>query len=298
MKTTLNILLVCAFLVHSTLAALSGQPDYVGLTPVGNTFEGPYATLFEPSGKFFLTVRHWPFKKKQNGSYDHILEFGNGQRCEVKTIHYFSTNTNSYDIAIGELKTAVMDVEIPKVWWQMPQDLKQFEVEITGYSYLDGWYTGNRGTIYFNPPAEVDRVLAYVQPLVRGGYSGAPIFYQGKILGVNFGASTSGGVGVATLLFLVFKDRWSSFPPGIVSPCPTNKTETLVSASGSVLEIILRTPPGTRYQIATSEDLSQWIPVHEKSGFIESIPGDSQWETKVRWNTSSAPSAYFRAERQ
>ena len=301
---------MCTFLVRSAIAALSGQPDYVGLTPVGNSFEGPYATLFEPSGKFFLTVRHWSFNqvwnnKKKAYVYNHELMFGNGQRRKVKNIQYFSSNINSYDIAIGELETPMTGAVIPKVWWQMPQDLKQDQIEIVGWSYLDGWFTGTQGHIYFNHPVEMYKSIAYCQPSVRGGYSGAPVFTikngEKTLIGPNWGgwgSSPGGGYagGWATPLFFVFQDYWSSFPSTLLTPAPT-KTELVITSSGPCMELILKSTPGSRNQVTASEDLSQWIPVHEKSGFIDSTPV-SQWETKVRWNKASATSAYFRAERQ
>jgi hypothetical protein len=225
--------------------------------------------------------------------------FGNGQTRKVKNIYYFSNNTDSYDIAIGELETPMTDVTIPEVWWQMPQDLKQYEVQITGWSYLNGWFTGSQGFIYFNSSIEKCKALAYYQPLVQGGYSGAPILYQGKILGINFGAYPETQPyqgGWASLLFLVFQDYRSSFPSLLLTPAPT-KTDLVISKSGSCMELILKSAPGSRNQVTVSDDLSQWIPVHEKSGFIESVPV-SQWETKVRWNTVGAPRAFFRAERQ
>jgi hypothetical protein len=307
MKTIVLTILVCIFSICTLVGQLSDQPDYVGLTRVGNSFVGPYATLFEPTGKFFLTVRHSTFNKNVDGTYNHTLIFGNEQKCKVKTIHYFSSDTNSYDIAIGEIETAVTGVTIPKVWWQMPQDLKQYEIEIVGWSYLDGWFTGDRGYIYINNPVEVYKSIAYCQTSVRGGYSGAPIFISKNgemfLIGPNWGGWPSSDPpvdsfqgGWVTPLFLVLQDHWNSFPSALLTPAPT-KTELVITSSGPCMELILKSAPGSRNQVTASEDLSQWIPVHEKAGFIESVPV-SQWETKVRWNKASATSAYFRAERQ
>lgn len=307
MKMKSFIILWLVFITNVMALPQPGQPKLLGLS---SSYYHQYVYLLPMKGRnttvWGFTVKHWKLFENT------LMTFGDGQQSTVKTVWTIrgGTDVNQYDLAMVELKTPVT-VQPEKVWWYRPSNFSEFfTVRVYG---LDGmiestnaWWSEGR------PPGdEYKNGIWYNNTLVRGGYSGAPVFFADsngdwKFIGVNSLAwrtssdppNTYRG-GVASVVPLVFEEFWNLFP-GFLQP-PSQPSVAIQQMSPYQTEITLKYPlsVGSEWRV-TSSDLSTtdpWTPVQDRVGFggYDDCPGP--WEKILRWDISSHSKMFFRGER-
>ncbi len=274
---------------------LKDQPDCLGIT-FNSKYGWSYATLFEGGGsKYYFTCEHWHPRDGET------LTFGNGAKGVVKTTYFIrgGAGVNQFDITVGELVTPVNVTPIP-VWWKRPTDagFVQGQISITGFGALDethfGSFTGSEGLIYDNYPIEFYRSLFFKTQtvnLIGPGYSGAPIFYQNKLLGINSGAwiNSNGdyGGGVVNLVSMEYQEFFPLFPKFL-------QPQLTINQVGGEAHVVLDDPFGV-FKVVSSPSLSEqavWIPVETNSEYLGSTSVGKV--TTFRLNKTSG-SMFFKA---
>jgi len=307
MKTILITSLLTVVFVAKLFAALplENQPECLGMkwrSVIVNGFPQEnfvYGTLFEPSRKYFVSCSHW------HPEAGDVLTFGkNGATGTVKSITLIRAGSTygEYELSIGEFEEPVNAVPA-ETWWYKPPNLVEGSC-VEGFAgtseYSYGKFTGTANEIYGE--SESGRGWKYQSSDAPGGgfqngFSGCPIFFQGKLLGAHWGNS-SFTVGQANPIYMVFADYWSSTafqqfgftqPPEMafmtISPLPCNK-----------MQLILKRRPGMTGEMDFSNDLNNWFPI-ESSTELESFEYEetTPWTTKAIVSVSSSKT-FFRGK--
>jgi hypothetical protein len=274
-------------------AQVPGQPECLGLT-LGQPAVR-YATLFEPSGRYYFTCTHW---RPANGA---ILTFGNGEIGVVKTTHeirggYFGGL--QYDLAIGELEAPV-SAKPAGVWWSR-QHLEIDEQSVIKGFGPDGWFEGNELIVQEETGFETYDGLWFTSSgssLIRPGHSGAPVFYKGNLIGINWGYWNGyANGGLVSMISRVLEDYWELFPAFLQPP---SEPSLRINRQGSLFWLTIRVPAGANMRIVASSDPCSlpWQPADQASGFdgyVACTP--NPWETVIKWNPVSSPRMFFRGE--
>lgn len=294
MNSFFLVVAFCLIGLNISKAQVTGQPESVGLTLDNPSWA--YGTLFEPTGRYYLTCAHW------YPADNSVLTFGNGRKGTVKQTYLIRAGfrQNQYDIAVGELQTPVK-AKVSKTWWTRPLDLVGDQIQITGFG-LDGHFTGTNGYIVDQDPNESYKGLWYSSPAgtVRPGYSGSPIFFRGNLLGINWAAwGVEPGVyigGIANTISMVFAEYYQNFPEPFQPPVEPQIT---IRKVGSQIEVVLLTPVGEWGITSSGNCESNWNSVETCSGFIkfEECP-PNPWQKILRWNLQNNRQMFFRGEKK
>lgn len=295
MKTILASFVSFVLFLLGVTAQVPGQPECLGLTLSQSYWQ--YATLFEPSGRYYFTCTHW---HPADGA---TLTFGNGETAVVKTTHDIRGGYYGgfqYDLAIGELETPVSAKPAGVRWSDRFVTIDQ-NTTLNGFG-LDGWFVGTDVSLVSGSPTEIHNGLWFTAPpnTIRPGYSGSPIFYKGDLVGINWGAwsrddGQSGGV--VTMISMVLSQFWELFPSFLHPPIVPSLA---IAKVGDVIRLTLRTPVGMdNMQVLASPDPARipWYPADRLHGFAGYVPAtQGPWETVLKWDTRSAPRMFFRGD--
>lgn len=298
---TLAILLLILFFLLPMKAQVANQPDCLGLTLSDASENYNYVTVFG-DGTYGLTAKHY------SPAIGAKLTFGDGSKTRVKSVYTIRGGYYGgmqYDLALVDF-TSPVTVTPAQVWWNHPKSLvgNQNKVKIFG---LDGWVDGMNAYIKDWYSSEIYNGLWYSNPLIRPGYSGAPIFFEDSngslvLLGLNWGAWVTNtsppyiyGGGVANLLYMVFEEYWELFPDEFQPP---SEPKLSIEKAGDQIVLTLKSPAGREFRVTSTPNMSSvWNSVESCEGFLgyEECP-QNPWEKVLNFNPTVNCGMFFRGE--
>ncbi len=301
--------------LETSLATQPEQPVSVGLGGLPDGY-GPYGTLFEPTNQYVISCSHW------YPAIGSTLVFGNGQTRTVTQVWVVRRGVSKweeifeYELTICKLSSQV-DTDPASAWWFTPPNFANPEIFVDGYS-LDGEF-GGVGYLYENNTETRECYRKYfryytsrddgssdLEVTVRPGYSGSPIWYQGKILGTTWGGSgrywtdpynpNADSKGFVHPMYTVFGEYWMNFPPEYQPPA--EPIFEIHNKFDGTIELILKVPANSEFKVVATPQLKSpsWAPIEEFAGFLGTEVLPKPWEKILRFDSTSAPSMFFKVE--
>lgn len=298
----MKLIIVTLCLAVTCAIACGSQAQHDLRECIGMTSDGRFATAFvtsdedaDSSPQYALSCVHWA---PVVGS---VLTFGNGQTGTVASVHPVRGGLfggNQYDISVIQL-SAPVQVKPALVWWYRPLDLVNFQITAQGFG-PSGWFQATRGRIITYTP-EIYTGLYYDAPagLIGPGYSGGPVFYQGRLIAITcLDLRSPNGItkgAISNTIFQVFAQYHQNF---VGIPSPPVVTQMRICQRDGLVEVTVRNPPGVVPAIECSTALgdSTWTPVQQESSYKGRVACPDIWEShSFCWDKSSGRQAFFRA---
>jgi hypothetical protein len=297
-------------------AQVPNQPEYVGLVTTWNPdgseeYWETYATLFDqPTGenKYFFSCEH------AHPNPGQTLTFGNGQKGIVKKLHPIRRGIHDetgaelpfgqweYDLIIGELEQPVQCTPI-RVWFEHPQSFVDNQAVVTGWARDGGYVAVNCHMAENNPVEWMNGIVVYpLAGTVKAGYSGSPVYYEDKLIGIEYavaGETAEGQFGIVYVVSIakVFNEFQSLFPSFLHRPSKARLE--IVSSDEQQVCIKLFQPQGANYEVWYKRNLllptekNPWKKVEDSSSCVFVQEGSLPWIVEYYWDTSSYQKCFF-----
>jgi hypothetical protein len=301
MKKILFALLALMIQVASPQIA-PDQPESLGLYKIGISNDYKYGTLIKEGGNQWAVscTHYYPMIGR-------TLTFGNGATAKVQDIVFvrggYYAEPKEWELSLCKLDREVA-AKASEVWWTKPPNFDEMSgnIEITGFG-LDGMFRGTNGIMYYADWSEIDTGLHYraVEPaVVRPGYSGSPIWYQGKLIGSNWGGwwtrdennnPIAPSSGVSSPIFLILEKFSQNFPE--FAHAPQTPSMTLHRLSDGKIRVVLKSPVNAILEMLESKDLNEWSPAQDAPNFLGFDENPGPWETIADFSTDGFPKGFF-----
>jgi hypothetical protein len=298
MKTIFILLIFLTLQLHSQTPSaapiklpVDGQPDSLGLclNQSGNVYR--YGTLFEETNTYFFSCGHDNFYPRQGED----IVFGNGKKKKVAEIWIVGTirGSNTFDLVIGRLDSPLNNIPPSQAWWHLPKSFNT-EKTLTGFA-LDGLYTGI-GDFRRQDDYSTDYIQNEVSGvIVRGGYSGSPIWHKGKVIGPTIGTG-DGTISTVTPLFMALIKKQELFPAFFQSP--NSETKLLISdIDNKTKSLVMELAPGNDFKVGSSMNLTSWFDSNLMGEFQQRDDISVPWKRYYTFDTTYQKSMFFRGER-